>query len=213
MALALAVRTSGMGSRRQSLRPGRTCPRYGESVLASDTIVTILPVMAAAFLFRSAPLSLRARPRMGTSSAREGASMECMNSQSSSASRASLVREAGSAMAASSTGDRRRTSGFRMTEEMSASAALAASLTLGWGSLPACISAGTTCGRHDASCLGAQWAIIPSRRMASCRLFQATSPGSATRMGPRTCFTPCADSLFIMTLAASPAASRTWSEA
>ena len=73
--------------------------------------------MAADLRLRSAPLSLRARARIGTSRAREGASIECMNSHSSSASRASFVRFAGSPMAPSSTGLNRSTSGLRITTD------------------------------------------------------------------------------------------------
>lgn len=64
---------------------------YGRSVLGSVTMVMMLPVIALPLRFTSAALSFKARPRIGARRANEGASIECINSHSKRASRASLV--------------------------------------------------------------------------------------------------------------------------
>lgn len=66
---------------------------------------------------------------------------------------------------ASSTGTSLATSGLRMTEPTSFRAVRAAEATLGCGSASTSPSRGTTTGRHEPSCLGAQCAMAPS----SCR--------------------------------------------
>ena len=74
-----------------------------------------MPVIADDFLLTSAALSFNARPRIGTNNANDGASIECINSHSNNASKASFVLFAGSLNAAKRIGLKRDTSGFLMT--------------------------------------------------------------------------------------------------
>jgi len=85
--------------------------------LSRKSKLTILPVIADDFLLTSAALSFNARPRIGTNSANEGASIECINSHSNKASNASFVLFAGSLNAANRIGLKRDTSGFLMTDD------------------------------------------------------------------------------------------------
>ena len=81
----------GIGSTKQALIPGISVAVYGVMFFGSVTILIIFPVMALAFRFTSAARSFSARPRIGASRASDGASIECKNSVSNSASSASFV--------------------------------------------------------------------------------------------------------------------------
>jgi hypothetical protein len=113
-------------------------------------MLIIFPVIAADFRFKSAPLSFKALPytskrniywksltsfqadtKIGINRAKDGASIECINSHSNSDSNASLVLWAGSDSAANKIGLNRDISGFFITDEISISAAFAPSFTFG----------------------------------------------------------------------------------
>lgn len=172
-------------------------------IFASFIIEHIFPRMIADFRFRSPPRSFKARAKIGMRIANEGASIECMNSHSKSASRAAFVLFAGSVSAAIRTPLKEETSGLRITEEISTRAIFALSLTFGCPSRLASIIPGIIWGRLVASCLGAQNAIVPRSFRASCFDFQAVSAGKEDKIGVSTCLTPCALSLAIMVFAAA----------
>ena len=69
-------------------------------------------------------------------------------------------------------------------------------------------SFGTTWGRHDESCFGAQYAIFARSRTAALLVRQAGSEIFDSRVGS-TSLTPCAESWPIIFLPAMSAASRT----
>ena len=92
-------------------------------------------------------------------------------------------------------------SGFLMTLLISSKASSALVLTLGWVSENASVSFGTTLGRQEASCLGAQWLIEPSMVIEACFVLQFGS-SNALRTAGITSLTPWAESLLMILPAA-----------
>ena len=142
-AAAAVARTSGETSTSDFCMSGSRIGTYGDMSLASATSEHMFPAILAAFFFRSALLSRKPRDSTGTMSASEGASTVFTKVISRSTSRHGAVRSAGAEMAPSRYLDKPRISGLRITSPMAASAAFAASTTLGCVSVSVSDSLGT----------------------------------------------------------------------
>mmetsp|Transcript_57441 Transcript_57441/g.121901 ORF Transcript_57441/g.121901 Transcript_57441/m.121901 type:complete len:203 (-) Transcript_57441:2432-3040(-) len=201
------LRTSGIGSSSVDFRSGSSIGRYGTKSRASLTIVQMFPDISAAYLFVVAARSLNPLCTTGMMMLRLGASIAWTNSVDISASRARSVPDA-SVSALSNVELMEDISGFLITLHISSRASSALLFTLGWVSLNASVSLGTTCGRHFASCLGAQWDIDPSMWMDACFVLHSGS-ANASRTAGMTSLTPCPDRLPMMSPTVRSAAART----
>mmetsp|Transcript_2385 Transcript_2385/g.3137 ORF Transcript_2385/g.3137 Transcript_2385/m.3137 type:complete len:264 (-) Transcript_2385:4949-5740(-) len=193
-ALEAVVRTSGMGSNSTSFKSNNNVSKYGRKSAGVATIVVILPVINAAYLFVIALRSLKPRCKIGLITAKLGASIACRNSVAMSVSNARGVFSPGSVRAASSVGVIDAISGLRMTLQRLSRADWAAALTRGWVSEKDSVSFGTSFGRQLDSCLGARWDILPSMVILATFVRQVVlSSSNAVKTLGRISFTPCAD--------------------
>mmetsp|Transcript_7436 Transcript_7436/g.16080 ORF Transcript_7436/g.16080 Transcript_7436/m.16080 type:complete len:203 (+) Transcript_7436:589-1197(+) len=185
------LRTSGIGSSNVDLRSGSRIGKYGTKSLGSLTIVQMLPEINAAYLFVVAARSRNPLCTTGMIIDKLGASIACTNSVDMSASKAWSVPDA-SVSALNKVGLILEISGFLMTLHISSNASSALFFTLGCVSLNASVSFGTTCGKHLASCFGAQWDMLPSMWMDACFVLHSGS-ANALRTAGMTSLTPCPD--------------------
>mmetsp|Transcript_40445 Transcript_40445/g.96117 ORF Transcript_40445/g.96117 Transcript_40445/m.96117 type:complete len:207 (+) Transcript_40445:2332-2952(+) len=138
--------TSGWDSTRPALMPGRRIGTCGTRTRGCSTSVHMLPQVLAAFLRSSALRSLRARPRMGTTSSRGGASTALTKVMSIITSRQSAICATGDTSAAWTASIMVTTSGYSTILQRSARVASACAFTLGWVSARASLTAGMKAG-------------------------------------------------------------------
>mmetsp|Transcript_117729 Transcript_117729/g.375263 ORF Transcript_117729/g.375263 Transcript_117729/m.375263 type:complete len:328 (+) Transcript_117729:2928-3911(+) len=207
-ALATVARTSGTGSIRVTFSAGRSEGKYGWMSFGSLMRMTMEPTICAPLRFISAERSFSARCTRGHTSDSEGASTWCTKDVPSSLSRTSLVMcscWAPSVSAEMSSGARAFNSGLVMMLPTLSMASRAASLTLLCWSLITPQSAGTTCGKQAASCLGMQFVMAARSSMLPNFVRHCLSLMPSKTLGS-TCLTPGPLNCFIISLEALEAA-------
>mmetsp|Transcript_3421 Transcript_3421/g.21400 ORF Transcript_3421/g.21400 Transcript_3421/m.21400 type:complete len:270 (-) Transcript_3421:4184-4993(-) len=208
---AAIARMSGLGSITIFCSSGSINGTYGARSFGSFTKPDIRPIILAAFFFVSVLRSLIPRLTTGTSKAKEGASTLFMKTVPSMVSRHAALCFAGLSNARIMDGTSCCTSGFWMTLPICCNAVLAAACTFGCDEPRTSDSLGTTVGKQDDNCFGAQKAIAPSICTLPTCVLQAGSSNPVRRLG-MTNFTPCADRFLMTALAAWSVASLTGTE-
>mmetsp|Transcript_63242 Transcript_63242/g.193458 ORF Transcript_63242/g.193458 Transcript_63242/m.193458 type:complete len:288 (+) Transcript_63242:2225-3088(+) len=191
-AFAAVARTSGIGSTSVSFNCGTSSGMYGWMSFGSLISSTMEPTICAPLRFISAERSFNARCTNGQTRESDGASMWCTNDVPKSWSRTSFVMCsycAPSVSAEISSGAMAFNSGLVMMLPILSKASRAASFTLACWSLITVHKAGTTWGRHAASCFGKQFVMVA--RISTLPNFVRHCLSLMPSMsGFNTCFTP-----------------------